>query len=112
MSRLTLQRRTSMSEQRDTTRWALLAAVGAVGLGAMAIAPVGAQESSGPVTTGQHIPITIIINGKQELQLTGQPPMAGGFIWSVHSDNPSIAEAVVKPVKVGPVSAPYWHLTI
>ena len=100
-----------MAEQQDITRRALLAAAGAVGWGTMAMAPVRAQESEETSKeTSDHVPITIFIRGKQELQLTGQKPIPGGFRWNAESKNPEIAEATVKPV--GEPVFQFWNLTI
>ncbi len=59
-----------------------------------------------------HIPISLFIHGKLEINLTGTEPLPGGFCWSASVGDPSVASATLKPVKLGPLAVKYWEFTI
>jgi hypothetical protein len=65
-----------------------------------------------PAATSNHVPISIFIRGKQEIQLTGRKPIQGGPSWSVRADDPSIVQVTVEPVQIGPFPVEYWELTV
>jgi hypothetical protein len=64
------------------------------------------------MTPSSNVPISIFTHGKQELQLTGQAPMPGGFAWSAKSDNPDIAAVSVNPVQSPHFPTQYWELEV
>ena len=71
----------------------------------------GAQEEKAAMTSN-HVPISIFIHGKQQIQLTGQKPIPGGLTWRATADDPSIVDVSVTPVQIGPFPVQYWELTV
>ena len=59
-----------------------------------------------------HVPISIFIRGKQQIQLTGQKPVPGGPTWSVTADDPSIVQVTVEPSQIGVFPVKFWDLTV
>jgi len=59
-----------------------------------------------------HVPISIFIRGKQQIQLTGQKPVPGGPSWSVTADDPSIVQVTVEPSQIGVFPVKFWELTV
>jgi hypothetical protein len=62
--------------------------------------------------TSNHVPISIFIRGRQQIQLTGRRPVPGGPTWSATAADPSVVHVTVQPVEIGPFPVEYWELTI
>jgi hypothetical protein len=65
-----------------------------------------------PAATSNHIPISIFIRGKQEIQLTGRKPIADGPSWRATAADPSVVQVTVEPVEIRPFPVEYWELTV
>jgi hypothetical protein len=80
---------------------------------------VRAEADQGPTQEGQqstrpshHVPVSIFIRGKQQIQLTGKKVQPGAPGWGATADDPSIALVTVEPVQIAHFPVQYWELTI
>jgi hypothetical protein len=71
-----------------------------------------APDKQSAIVANNHVPITIFIRGKQQIQLTGQKPGPGAPKWVARADDPSIVNVAVQPVEVGSLPVDHWELTI
>jgi hypothetical protein len=88
------------------------------------VSPVRAEEGQEPTReiaapdkqplagTSNHVPISIFIRGRQQIQLTGRKPGPGVPTWAARAADPSIVQATVQPVQIGPFPVEYWELTV
>jgi hypothetical protein len=70
------------------------------------------QDKQSAIVASNHVPISIFIRGKQEIQLTGRKPGPGAPSWGAKADDPSIVQVSVQPVEIGPFPVEYWELTV
>jgi len=70
-----------------------------------------ADEKSGTATSN-HVPVSIFILSKQQIQLTGQRSIPGGPIWSAKADDPSIVQVTVEPSQIAHFPVKFWELTV
>ncbi len=64
------------------------------------------------ILANNHVPISILVRGKQMLQLTGQKPAPGAPRWVAKADDPSIVNVTVQPVEIESLPVEFWDLTI
>ncbi len=73
---------------------------------------IAAPDKQAPAATSNHVPISIFIRGKQQIQLTGRKPLPGAPSWGARAADPSIVHVTVQPVEIGPFPVEYWELTV
>jgi hypothetical protein len=77
--------------------------------GSGGITPPGKQLPAG---TSNHVPISIFIRGRQQIQLSGRKPIPGAPRWDARAADPSIVQVTAEPVQIGPFPVEYWELTV
>jgi hypothetical protein len=77
-----------------------------------AVGSLAAPDKQLPTGTSNHVPISIFIRGKQQIQLTGRKPIPGAPKWGATVADPSIVKVTVEPVEIGPFPVEYWELTL
>jgi hypothetical protein len=73
---------------------------------------VSTQDKQSAILANNHVPISIFIRGKQQIQLTGRKPGPGQPKWVAKADDPSICNVTVQPVEIGSLPVEHWELTI
>jgi hypothetical protein len=73
---------------------------------------IRAPDKRWPTTTSDHVPISIFIRAKQQIQLTGRGIAPGAPSWSAKADDPSVAQVTVEPVHIGHFPVEFWNLTV
>jgi hypothetical protein len=70
------------------------------------------QEKQSAILANNHVPMSIFVRGKQQLQLTGGKSAPGAPMWCAKADDSSICQVTVQPVEIGTFPVEYWELTI
>jgi len=65
-----------------------------------------------PITPSNHVPISVFLHGKQELQLTGQRPLGKGFTWNAEPEDAEVVSATVQAVESPHFPVHYWELVL
>ena len=73
---------------------------------------IAAPDKQAPAAESNHVPISIFIRGKQQIQLTGRQLGAGAPSWGAKAADPSIVHVTVQPVAIGSFPVKYWELTV
>ncbi len=71
-----------------------------------------AADEKSATATSNHVPVSIFIHGKQQIQLTGQKPILGGPSSSAGRTTPSIVQVTVEPSQIAHFPVQFWELTV
>jgi hypothetical protein len=72
----------------------------------------GAAGEKAAAATSNHVPISIFIHGRQQIQLTGQKIVPGGPSWGAKADDPSIVQVTAMPSQIAHFPVKFWELTV
>jgi hypothetical protein len=77
-----------------------------------AVQAVAAPDKQVLAGTSNHVPISIFVRGRQQIQLTGTRQEPGSPQWHATAADPSVVHVTVAPVQIGPFPVEYWELTV
>lgn len=87
-------------------------AAGVVASGSTLLAGTRAADEKSAVETSNHVPVSIFIHGKQQIQLSGRKPQPGGPSWSAKAEDSSIVQVTVEPSQIALFPVQFWDLTV
>lgn len=71
-----------------------------------------APDKQSAIVASNHVPISMFIRGKQEIQLAGVKPGPSEPKWVAKADDSSIVNVCVQPVEIESLPVDHWELTI